>query len=166
MGSLDGVQSTESGWIGPHEVVTVTFDPELVSYPALLGHAKEHGCTNRVWATTDSQLGAAREALGDIAVPLGETAIRPAKASDQLYYLRNSPLRFLPLTPLQARRVNGAMYLRKEPKAWLSPRQLELLKGIEAALSKDATALEGLQRPEGLGELDEYSAKLMERLRT
>ncbi len=164
MGSLEGVTGTFSGWIGKYEVVTVQFDPKTVGYERLLGHAKEHGCTTRIWTTTDEQLAAAKKLVGDQAVALGDTSIRGAKESDQIYYLRNSPLRFLPLTPLQARRVNGAMYLNQDYKAWLSPRQSALLAQLQAVLAKDAKALDGLERPADIAQLDEYTAELVERL--
>jgi hypothetical protein len=144
--------------------VTVRFDEKKLSYERLLGHAKEHGCTTKVWAATDAHLAAARKVVGDRATLLGKTSIRTAKESDQVYYLRNSPLRFLPITPLQARRVNGAMYLRNDIKPWLSPRQLELLAKVQALLAKKPNALDGLERPTDLAELDEYEAKLRSRL--
>lgn len=164
MGSLEGVTSTVSGWIGKYEVVTVRFDPDALEYGALLGHANEHSCTTRIWTTSDAQHLAASKAFGDKAVALGETSIRDAKESDQIYYLRNSPLRFLPLTPLQARRVNGAMYLRQDYKPWLSPRQVVLLGQVNVALQKDGKALDGLERPADIDELDEYTAALAVRL--
>lgn len=160
MGSLEGVIGTESGWIDSYEVVTVRFDAARLSHEALLAHAKQHGCTTRVWTTSDEQLEAARAAVGDRAVALGEASIRRAKESDQLYYLRQSPLRYLPLTPLQARRINASLYGRKEPGPWLSPRQAALFQRIEAKLASDPTALDGLERPGNLEELDEYEALL------
>ena len=144
--------------------MTVRFDASKLSYERLLGHAKEHGCTTQVWTTSDAHLAEARKVVGDKAEPLGSTSIRVAKESDQVYYLRNSTLRFVPLTPLQARRVNGAMYLKQDVKAWLSPRQLELWKSVAAKLAKSPKALDGLERPGDLGQLDEYEAKLRERL--
>ncbi len=153
-----------SGWIGSAEVVTVRFNAKELSYERLLGHAKEHGCTTKVWTTSDEHLAAAKKVVGDQAVSLGETSIRVAKESDQVYYLRNSPLRFLPLTPLQARRVNGAMYLKQDIKPWLSPRQLELATSVQAKLAKSPKALDGLERPADLAQLDEYEAELRAKL--
>ncbi len=144
--------------------MTVRFDESKLSYERLLAHAKEHGCTTKVWAATDAHLGAARKVVGDKASLLGETSIRVAKESDQVYYLRNSPMRYLPITPLQARRVNGAMYLRQDIKPWLSPRQLELLTKIQSALGKNPKALDGLERPADLTKLDEYEAELRAKL--
>ena len=145
-------------------MVTVRFDAKKLSYEKLLAEAKEHGCASKVWTTRDSQVSAARSVVGDRAVPLGRTSIRAASESDQVYYLRHSPLRFLPLTPLQARRVNGAMYHRQNLAEWLSPRQVELLASVKAKLAKEPKALNGLERPDDLAQLDEYEAKLRARL--
>lgn len=156
---MDGVTNTRSGWIDRHEVVIVEYRPAVVAYEALLESAKEQGCASHVWATTAAQLETAREVLGDRARELdGEP--RDAKASDQLYYLRNSVLGYLPLTPLQARRVNGALYTKRDPGRWLSPRQTDLRERIEKTLAADSQALAELKRPSEIDQLDEYTEKL------
>ena len=159
-----GVTSTRSAWIDRHEVVTIEFLPEVVDYKTLLETAKEHGCASHAWATTDAQLEVARDLLGDKAATL-EGEPRDAKESDQLYYLLNTSLRYLPLTPLQARRVNGALYT-KGPRTenaverWLSPRQIELRDRIDKALGKDEKALSDLERPSDPRRLAEYTNAL------
>lgn len=170
MGLIDGVLGTHSAWIGPHEVVEVTYDPARVGYAELLGTAVERGCASRAWLPAgDARLDVAREALGDRAAPL-EGAPRPAKESDQLYYLGLSPLRFVPLTPLQAVRVNGALGLRvmgldgPAPEDVLSPRQRALASRVASALERDATALDGLARPAERDRLAEFAIELDARL--
>jgi len=155
--------STQAGWIGGLEVVEVDFRPQELQFPALLAHAIEHSCDQRVFATTDAQLTQARARVGERAVRLADE-VRTAKASDQLYYLGRSHLRFVPLTPVQARRVNGALGTRADPGAFLSPRQLELARRIRDALGHDPKALDGLERPSELTELDEYQTELSDRL--
>lgn len=154
---------TRSAWIGKHEVVNVTFDPAKVGYDALLKAAMEKGCATRAWTTTEAQAEAASKRLGNRATALTEE-LRDAKESDQLYYLSHAAMKYLPLTPLQARRVNGAMYLRTNPEKWLSPNQLAQLKRVEAKLGKEATALKDFARPADIGALAAYSAKLDEAL--
>ena len=102
--------------------------------------------------------------MGKRAFSLDGASIRAASESDQVYYLRHSPLRFLPLTPLQARRVNGALYHRQDVNAWLSPRQVELARSIKEKLAKSSSALNGLERPTDLAQLDEYEDELRARL--
>ena len=160
---MDGVTNTRSAWIDRHEVVTVEFRPDVIDYRTLLRTAREHGCATHAWTTTDGQHKVARTLLGDKAARLdGEP--RAAKASDQLYYLRNSDLRYLPLTPLQARRMNGALYTSDDAGRWLSPRQDAIRKRIEKALEKDEKALSRLERPADPKQLDEYTSELEEAL--
>ena len=154
---------TTSAWIGKYEIVSVTYRPDIVPFRTLVETAKQHACATRIWTTTKAQLDVAREIVKDDASML-DASIRPAKDSDQLYYLERSAYRFLPLTPLQARRVNGALYTKKDAKRWLSPRQLELLKQVESMLSRSPNALDGLKRPRDLAMLDEYQAKVAKRV--
>ena len=134
MGSLESVLGTRAAWIGKHEVVEVSFRSSATAYAELLTAAVEKGCAARVWTTTDAQHEVATKRVGDRAEKF-DGEVRVAKDSDQLYYLERSAYRHLPLTPLQARRVNGALFVKDEPKEWLSPRQVELLTSIVALLS-------------------------------
>ena len=163
MGSIEGVLDTRSAWIGEHEVVKVTFAPAVVTYDALLKVAAEKGCATRAWTTTEAQANGARMRLGELATALTEDP-RDAKESDQLYYLRDTAMRYLPLTPLQARRVNGALFQAKNPEKWLSPGQIALLDLVETKVGKHATALKGLVRPTKINELASYSRKLKKAL--
>ncbi len=129
MGLVEGVVSTRVGWLAGGEVVEVEFDPEVVSYEALLAEATRRGCAERVFPRTDQQELAAREVAGDAVLRTAE-AIRPD--DDTKYYLKRTPLRHLPLTPLQAARANGHVQ-GGLPPGLLSPSQEELLRKIEAA---------------------------------
>ncbi len=163
MGSLEGVIATQAAWIGKREVVEVQFQPGVLSYARLLDHAIAKSCDQWIYATTDAQLAAASAKVGE-RVERHSGELRVAKASDQLYYLLASPLNYLPLTPVQARQVNGALGLKASPDRYLSPRQKALAERIPEALRKDADALKGLERPGNTTELDEYEAELRERL--
>lgn len=164
MGSLESVLGTRAAWIGKHEVVEVSFRSSEAAYAGLLAAAVEKGCAARVWTTTDAQHEVATKRVGDRAERF-DGEVRVAKDSDQLYYLERSAYRHLPLTPLQARRVNGALFVKGEPKEWLSPRQGELLTSIEARLKTDAEAFDALQRPATIDELADYESALRERLK-
>lgn len=111
MGLIDGVNRAEAGLLGRREVVTVHFDPAVISREKLIGAARRCGC-----APESLRAGA---------------AVKPA-AKDTHYYLRRSLLRFVPMTRLQATRCNGALGTRKDPEEYLSPRQLELFRVIRA----------------------------------
>lgn len=165
MGSLDGVVSTRSAWIGKREVVEVKFHPDVLSYEELLDHAIRSSCDQRVYTTTKAQLDVARRKVGD-RVEEFDGELRDAKASDQLYYLGRSHLRYLPLTPAQARKVNAALgkQSREDPQDFLSPRQIELARRIHARLKTDGEALGNLTRPDDLVQLARYQAELESRL--
>lgn len=143
--------------------MSVTYRPEVVSFRELCETASKHACATKVWTTTDEQLAIAREIVGDDAKRLDEP-IRVAKDSDQIYYLAGSTYAKLPLTPLQARRVNGALYTKTDPNRWLSPRQLELHARVEKRLEHDPEAFDGLTRPSSIDGLAEYAAQLEARL--
>lgn len=143
--------------------MTVTYRPDELAFVDLVRTAKQHACATKVWTTTDAQLEVARAEVGDAAAARTEP-IRDAKASDQLYYVERSTLRHLPLTPLQTRRVNAALYLKQDPAVWLSPRQRELHVRIERTLEKSPDALATLRRPGTIDELAAYRAALVEAL--
>ncbi|MDF1838312.1 MAG: hypothetical protein P1V35_10615 [Planctomycetota bacterium] len=163
MGSLSGVLDTESAWIGKREVVEVKFDPAQISYAKLVEFAVANSCDQWIYATTDEQLAIASKAVpGKVERFSGKP--RAAKDSDQLYYLRKSLLRYLALTPAQARRVNGAMGLGQDPKVWLSPRQLAQIPAITKALAEESNPLRELKRPGQLLELAAYERELRQAL--
>ena len=150
---------TRSAWIGKREVVEVQFDPAQLTYAKLVEFAVAHSCDQWIYATTDEQLAIASKQLPD-KVERFNGKPRVAKDSDQLYYLRKSPLRYLALTPAQARRINGALGTGKDPKAWLSPRQLAQIPAITKALADDSNPLKPLKRPGQLLELAAYEREL------
>ena len=166
---MDGVLDTRSSWVGGHEVVEVAFDPRRVEYADLLDQAIDKGCANHAWATSKTMLATAKERLGNRATKL-ESKPRRAQDSDQLFYLGRSPHRYVPLTPLQARRINGVLGSRgsaggKTVADFMSPRQTETLGRIQRALQKNRSALDGLERPDDRRKLGAYTRALDESLR-
>ena len=158
-GRLDGVLEAKPGWMDGGEVVEVRFDPRVIDFETLVRTAQKSECARRVFVE-DAALPEARRLVGDAADRI-EGATRDAKPSDDLYHLNRSPLRYLPLTRLQALRINGDLEARGSGERWLSPSQTELLSAIRSA-PKDR--LDGLRRPEELGELAAYEKRLRARL--
>jgi hypothetical protein len=163
LGSLSGVLDTRAAWIGKREVVQVQFDPGKITYGKLLEFAVAHSCDQWIYATTDEQLVTAKKQLPD-KVERFSGKPRIAKDTDQLYYLSKKALRYLALTPAQARRINGALGTGQDPKAWLSPRQIALIPAITKALASESNPLKALQRPDQLLELATYEHKLLQAL--
>jgi len=153
------VVSTQAAWHEKNEVVEVRYRPDRISFAELLASAEESDCATHVYTTTDAQLKTARAAIGKRARPL-DGAVKRSKATDQLYYLRKSSLRYLPLTSLQAVRLNSALGLDQDPSRWLSPRQSALAQEVEHA----STKLNGLERPTDPLQLGAYELELRRRL--
>jgi hypothetical protein len=122
LGSMPGILETRTGAVGGSEVVEVRFDPDLISYPALLREAHTRGCAARVFVRDERQLALASDVFGRAAL-LVSGALREAGDRDQKYYLKRSRWKNLALTPGQATRVNSAIGRGLDPTPALSPRQ-------------------------------------------
>ncbi len=155
LGRLPGVVTTRAGWLEGLEVVEVTFNPAELTYERLLTQAVEVECADRIFAHDDSSLAIARRVAGDRAVKRSAPA-RQAKASDQKYTLRNINLWYVPLTPMQATKVNAAIRLRESPYVWLSPNQIALATRLRHMNDVEIT----LSPPTSLAAWPEYLRQL------
>ncbi len=165
LGSIDGVHSTRSGWKDSLEVVTLTYDPQVVDYEKLVDTAKSFECASKVYAHTREQLKVAKAKVGKDAIAIRDAStIKDAKASDQKYYLIQTPLRHLPMSETQATKINSALKSRQSFESLLSPKQQNLLRRIIAVSKNDRSALTGFQFPADLSKLAAYSEKLNEKL--
>jgi len=97
-GELNGVVRTTAGFQNGKEVVTVVYDPAIISRRRLDEIAKSNRC-------------------------LAETggSFRPDKTPK--YYLSNSVYKGLWMTEAQQCRVNAALARKQDPEVFLSPRQ-------------------------------------------
>jgi peptide methionine sulfoxide reductase MsrA len=166
LGSIDGVLSTRSGWQSGLEVVTVHYDPSIVDYRKLVTTAQKFSCASKVFAHNEKQLKIAAEIAGDRAVKLRkDQPTRDAKASDQKYYLAHTPLKHLPLTEVQATKLNAAVKAKsRDYGKYLSPRQRELLAQVIARQKSSPDALTGYVFPRDPGKLAKFETQLRERL--
>lgn len=166
LGALDGVLKTRAAWRDGLEVVELAYDPKAVAADELIKAAKTMQCATRVYAEHSDDLAAAKKLVGDDARALKGKA-REAKPSDRKFSLRRTSLRYLPLTPIQASRVNAALRLGDKPDRFLSPRQRELARRIAERLKAGPQkALEKLTRPEAIEELPDYETRLRAALKT
>lgn len=129
LGTVPGVIATMPGFVQKKEVVEVQFDPATISYASLLKKAKALDCASEVFTRNEAQHTEARRLLGDRAIRTDD-AVRPDKQPK--YYLSNTPYRHVPMTQLQAARVNAALPKEEDPNRFLSPRQIKLLGIIRA----------------------------------
>lgn len=112
-GELPGVIETEPGYQDGREVVKVQFDPAVTTRSEL----EKQSRPKEVSACAKNE---------------GFRSDREPK-----YYLANTAYRFLPMTSLQACRANSLVGKGQSPDEILSPRQLELLKTIQANPGKE-----------------------------
>lgn len=134
-GGITGVKLTQSAWYDGKEIVNVAFDPTVVSYEKIVETALKVRCASMVYTRGESQKKVAKKLADNRTEMIAEKEFgRTAKASDQKYYLQNSPLRLLPLTPVQEVRVNSALGRRMKPNQYLTIGQYDMLKELQSKL--------------------------------
>lgn len=127
LGGLNGVLTTEAGWVEHREVTKVTFDRAVLPFATLLAHATSYDCARKVFTTNNedsAQADQSRLSTSDLT-----KSYRKAKSSDQKRQLSGTVFQKFDLTPVQATKINAVA--RTEPKEalkWLSPKQREQLK--------------------------------------
>ncbi len=163
LGDLDGVLATRSGMMGQDEVVEVVYDPAVLGFETLVQSAGKMDCASAVYAHTAGDLALARELVGEKAKPAPERA--ELVADDQVKYaLKRTPMARLPLTPLQASKINADIRLGPDPRRWLSPRQLKLLDEVKLLLENDPDALKDFSPPGKLSLLGDYQSRLEQKM--
>lgn len=120
LGQIDGVITTEAGFMGGREVTLVRYDPATISLPQLIVAAEKVRCANAVHVPQAdlASAKAARLTIGTI------SGYRAAPASDQKKQLEGTTLRILSLSPAQATKVNA--WLRVDAgkaRTFLTPAQ-------------------------------------------
>ncbi|HKE01355.1 MAG TPA: hypothetical protein VKE69_10130 [Planctomycetota bacterium] len=174
-----------------HPLVVDALETECVPI-ALEKHGAYHGaklCFSRAdgeqlgpcepFPRTPHDLGAAiatalracgRDVPRYLAVAIEETdpatiASRPASAPAALEHLDASPLRFVSLTPLQARRVDVSLARGENASVWLSYRQTKMAIAVASILARNPHAFDGLRRPDSVDGFPAYERELASRLR-
>jgi hypothetical protein len=118
-GAIPGVVETAPGFQDGKEVVRVTFDPAVVKKEDLEKNTKPKGissCSRNEGFRTDKDL---------------------------KYYLAQTDYAYIPMTSLQACRANSLVGQHQSPDDLLSPRQLALLKKIQAGPDKKRKSMIG-----------------------
>ncbi len=145
IGKLGGVVETQAGFMNGREVVSVKYDPSVIAYDDLLKTSNKASCASSVYTEDEAQVEATKNILGK-----GKVADLGKFRQDRepKYYLGKTVYRFVPMTQIQATKVNSLLGQRQLPDDLLSPRQLALLKEIQAnpngkwenAINKDFVA--------------------------
>jgi hypothetical protein len=142
--------------------VEIEFDPTVLGYKTLVGKAMDFACADKVFARSDDQRKVAKDLVGNKTVR-SDVAI-DANTTQQYHLSRYPEYYYLPLTALQATRVNSAIAYRESPDVLLTPGQLTLLKQGREALVKNSRVFAGLSPDRSLAGLPRYSAELEKRL--
>lgn len=129
LANVNGVISTEPGFMGGHEVVVLQYNPNIISYRDLVKKAKSQSVASHVFAVNSEQSSIAKDIVGEKRVSEVST-FRPD--SQPKYYISGTSYKYLPMTNTQIARVNAALGGLQSPNVFLSPRQLELYKFIES----------------------------------
>jgi len=120
---IDGVLSTEAGFMHGREIVKVNYDSKKLSLPSLVKKASRAGCADAVYLEDKQDLALAKQSMGvSTTKPVGSYR----KDHEVKYYLSKSDLRFVPMSLLQQAKVNAAIGSNQNPDKYLSPRQLLL----------------------------------------
>lgn len=109
LGKLEGVVSTQSGFMGHNEVVKVRYNKQLITKETLVSQAEKHHF-----------------------YPINKGTYNSAP-NDIHYYLQHSKYKFIPLTELQQTKINSALGNRKSGHIYLSPKQKKWFKQLTAS---------------------------------
>lgn len=122
LGKIDGVVSTEAGWLDGHEVTLVQFDESQLPLSSLAKKAAEVRCANKVYTDDGKSVGR---------LPGGKLeGYQPASDSDQKKQISRLPALYsVPgLNEMQKAKINShASSSTEQALQWLSPRQRESL---------------------------------------
>lgn len=128
LGNINGVISTNPGFMGGREVVKVEFDSGVITYKQLVSKARKKNVSNVVFVKNSAERADAGEVLGKSSV-LDAGTFRPD--NEPKYYMSKTVYRYIPMISLQASLVNSAIGNRTSPDRYLSPRQLEMLSFVK-----------------------------------
>ena len=112
---IPGVLSTEAGFMHGKEVVRLEYDSSVSSLQEIAAKANKMGCADEVYSNQVSQSWVDRN----------PGAYR--KDKQVKYYLSHTQYKSIPMTKLQAAKVNTAISEKDNPDQYLSPRQLALM---------------------------------------
>lgn len=124
MSDLDGVVSTEAGWMNGREVVKVGYNSKRTNYQHVLNHAVSKGCLSKVYTENQTEMKIAIDVVGT------EKASSVGKYSqdrDTKYYLQKSKFKGLDLEEIQKVKINACLTENRDCTVYLSPQQKQAL---------------------------------------
>lgn len=162
LGGLDGVVDARPAFYEGAEVVVVDYRVARISTAALVRAANGLDCALKVWTSDAADLETAKAIVGARAARL-DGSVRAAKPDDDLRHVHGA-LTLVPMTRVQALRVNAALAREKNFDDVLSPKQRALRASIETALATKPAVFAGLSRPDDSAQLPTFEDELRARL--
>ena len=126
--ALNGVTATKPGFMGGREVVQVNYNPSVISFDDLAEKAKDARCNSHVYTNDSNEKTIAKKVVGEGSIS-SESKFRLDK--DVKYYLSRTHYKFVPMTEMQAAKVNSQIGRGKSFENYLSPRQIALADKIK-----------------------------------
>lgn len=133
LADVNGVLETQAGWMNGREVVEVKYNPYKVSFDNLVEEAKDAQCASHVFTENKNQTSTAAKIVGKNKT---SPATKFRLDKEPKYYLSKSIYQYIPMTQLQAAKVNSKIGSGQSPDALLSPKQLTLLSFIKKNKNK------------------------------
>lgn len=129
LGKIEGVVSTEAGWLEGREVTLVNYHEDQLALPQLAQKAADVKCARKVFAPTEQERQMLTSSSTRLVVGTLDDRYRKAKPSDQKKQIERWDLSGVPgLTPMQLTKLNAfAPDDRQRALSWLSPRQRRAL---------------------------------------
>ena len=124
IGTIDGVISTEAGYMHGKEVVKVRFDKSKTSIDKIATNASKSSNADAVFGGVHHQTRVPVKPVGPY-----------RKDKEDKYYLRSSPYAVIPMTAMQKTKVNAAIAKSDNPEIFLSPAQLQILKNKKTLIN-------------------------------
>lgn len=126
LGNLDGIIATEAGFMNGSEVVKIKYNANTIDETSLIKNAASKNSADAVYSDDQREIKAAKNLN---IKTRGKGKFRPDKQPK--YYTYNTNYRYLPMTTLQALKVNTALANGLSPDEYLSPRQLKVMEWIK-----------------------------------
>ena len=120
LGKIKGVVQTQAGFMDHQEVVNVFYDPSVVSLEEIIKEGSKSNCADRAYVNDVFEKKKAEKTIGEKNVK-NTSSFRPDK--EPKYYLSKTDYRLVPMSPIQAVKINVLIGQNKSPFHLLSPRQ-------------------------------------------
>lgn len=124
-GKMNGVVGTKAGYMNGSEVVEVEYNPKVININQLIENGQKVSCADKIYVDKNQSV--------KINTQIDKKTLSNFRLDPELkYYIYNSDYKYIPMTKLQATRINSALAFNQNPDSFLSPAQLNLLKNLKS----------------------------------